>query len=135
MRLYLMVAVGGALGCVARYFLASVIQLRAGAGFPTGTLVVNITGSLLLGFIMRYALQSSAVSPEARLLLTTGFCGGYTTFSTFSYETALLITDREYARAGLYAGVSVFGALIGTFVGFALANRLLAVRELPLPPS
>jgi CrcB protein len=100
-----------------------------GPAFPVGTLVINITGSLLLGFIMRYALTSGAISPETRILLTTGFCGGYTTFSTFSYETALLLEEGEFYRAALYIGLSVFVALLGTFAGFALAQRLLTLRE------
>lgn len=128
MRLYLSIAIGGAAGCVARYLVASVAQQRAGPGFPLGTLLVNISGSLLLGFLMRYALQSGAISAEARALLTTGFCGGYTTFSTFSYETALLINDGRYSRAALYVGASVVISLLGTFAGFAAASKLFALR-------
>lgn len=79
MRLFLSVAVGAAIG-VFRYYLAGFIQQRAGLDFPAGTLVINITGSFLLGFLMRYTLQSNVVSLETRALLTTGFCGGYTTF-------------------------------------------------------
>lgn len=129
MRIFWSVAIGAAIGGVSRYYLAAFIQQRAGPDFPFGTLVINITGSFLLGFIMRYALQSGAVSAETRALLTSGFCGGYTTFSTFSYETAMLIDDGEYGRAGLYIGASVAIALLGTFLGFAAASRLLALRE------
>ena len=129
MRIFWSVAVGGALGCLSRYYLTQFIQQRAGADFPAGTLLINITGSFLLGFLMRYALQSGAISAETRAMLTTGFCGGYTTFSTFSYETALLISDGEYARAALYVGASVGVALVGTFLGFAAAHSLLAFRE------
>jgi CrcB protein len=128
-RLTLYVAIGAALGGVARLGLTTWVQQRAGADFPAGTLVINLTGSFLLGLIVRSALQSTAVSPEMRALLTTGFCGGYTTFSTFSYETAVLLEDGEYGRAGLYAGASVLGALVATFAGFALADWLLRVRE------
>lgn len=129
MRIYWYVAAGAAVGGVARFALGAFIQQRAGADFPLGTLLINISGSLLLGFLMRYALGSGAVSPETRALLTTGFCGGYTTFSTFSYETALLFEDGEYWRAALYIGLSVFVSLLGTFGGFAAASRLLAQRE------
>lgn len=129
MRLYLSVALGGALGCLARFAFAGFLQQRAGADFPVGTLVINVTGSFLLGFLMRYALQSAAISQELRAALTTGFCGGYTTFSTFSYETAMLMEDGEYGRAALYIGSSVVIALLGTFLGFAAANRLLALRD------
>jgi CrcB protein len=129
MRIFWSVAVGGALGCVSRYYLTALIQQRAGPSFPVGTLVINITGSFLLGFIMRYALQSGVVSAETRMLLTSGFCGGYTTFSTYSYEAAMMLEDREYGRATLYIGASVVLALAGTLLGFAAANRLLALRE------
>jgi len=129
MRIFWSVAVGGALGCVSRYYLTAFIQQRAGPSFPLGTLLINITGSFLLGFIMRYALQSGAVSAETRMLLTSGFCGGYTTFSTYSYETAMMLDDGEYGRAALYVGSSVVFALAGTLLGFAAANRLLALRQ------
>lgn len=129
MRVVFSVGLGAALGGISRYLLAAFIQQRAGAGFPTGTLVINITGSFVLGLIMRYALQTGIVSAETRAFLTTGFCGGYTTFSTFSYETALMLEDGEYGRATLYVGASVFVALVGIFLGFAAANRLLALRE------
>jgi CrcB protein len=129
MRIFWSVAVGGALGCVSRYYLTVFIQQRAGADFPAGTLIINVTGSFLLGFIMRYALQSGVMSAETRMLLTSGFCGGYTTFSTYSYEAAMMLDDGEYGRAAVYIGASVVLALAGTFLGFAAANRLLAFRE------
>lgn len=121
------VALGGAAGSVARYLLGYAIQQRIGPGFPIGTLIINITGSLLLGFLWRYAIGTEA-SPELRALLTTGFCGGYTTFSTFSYETAVLIEGGEWRRAALYAALSVVLALVGTFAGFGLARQLLVAR-------
>jgi CrcB protein len=100
-----------------------------GGMFPWGTLVINVTGSLVLGFLMRYALATPGVSVEMRALLTTGFCGGYTTFSTYSYETATLIEDGQLGRAGTYALASVLVALAGTFGGFALAREVIALRE------
>jgi fluoride exporter len=89
---------------------------------------VNITGSLILGFVLRYALASPSVSAEMRALLTTGFCGGYTTFSTFSYETIKLIEDGDYRQAGGYVLASVVLSLIATFVGILLAGQLVARR-------
>ena len=129
MRLFWAVASGAAMGGLARYYLAGIIQQHAGPDFPVGTLVINITGSFILGFIMRYALQSGAVSPEMRALLTTGFCGGYTTFSTFSYETALLLEDGAYGRAALYVGASVLISLLGTILGFVAAQRVFLLRQ------
>ena len=127
--LVLYAALGGALGTVARYLLTLVVQARAGADFPLATLLINITGSVLLGFLMRYGLETATTSPEVRLLLTTGFCGGYTTFSTFSYETARLIEDGEWLRGGVYVLASVVISLVGTFIGFALARWLLAAQR------
>ena len=129
MKLFWSVAVGAGVGGLARFYLTGFIQQRAGADFPAGTLVINITGSFLLGFIMRYALHSGAVSPEVRALLTTGFCGGYTTFSTFSYETASMLEDGEYPRALLYIGASVLLSLVGIFLGFVAAQRLFSLRQ------
>jgi CrcB protein len=127
-RLFWSVAIGAAAGGVSRFYLNALIQQRAGADFPLGTFVINISGSLLLGFLLRYALQSGGVSEELRLLLTTGFCGGYTTFSTFSYDTLVLVQDREYGRAGLYVAGSVLLSVVAAFVGFAAANYLITVR-------
>ena len=129
MRTFWAVAFGAALGGVARYYLASALQQRLGATFPWGTLVVNVSGSLLLGVLIRYALATPTVSVEMRALLTTGFCGGYTTFSTYSYETATLLEDGQYGRAGAYALASVVVALGATFAGFVLARELIALRE------
>ena len=122
------VAAGGALGSVARFVLGTLVQQRAGAGFPVGTLLVNVTGSLLIGAIMRWATAGSAVSPEARLFLVTGICGGYTTFSTFSYETARLLEDGDQSRALLYVVLSVALSLAATFAGFAIARAAFGVR-------
>ena len=127
--LFLYVALGSAVGGVSRFALATAIQSRVGTPFPWGTLVINITGSLILGFILRYALQTPAISPEVRALLTTGFCGGYTTFSTFSYEAATLIEEGGYQRAALYVLASVLVSLAAVFLGFAAADAVTAARR------
>lgn len=123
------VALGSALGGVARFLLSSFLQQKVGTAFPVGTLVVNISGSLLLGFLMSYALSSAAISPEVRGLLTTGFCGGYTTFSTFTYETMALLEDGELGRAAAYVLLSVVVSLIGAYLGITAARELIALRE------
>jgi CrcB protein len=97
--------------------------------FPWGTLVINVSGSLLLGFLVRYALATPGISVELRALLTTGFCGGYTTFSTYSFETAALLEEGQYGRAGAYAAGSVVLALVAMFCGFVLARELITLRE------
>jgi CrcB protein len=122
------VAIGSALGGVARVLLSAAIQQKAGTVFPIGTLLVNISGSLLLGFLMTYALSTTAISPEVRGLLTAGFCGGFTTFSTFTYETMLLVEEGELGRAALYVLVSVVVSLIGVYLGITAARGLVARR-------
>lgn len=123
------IAIGSALGGVTRYLVGAFIQQRAGIVFPYGTLLVNITGSFLLGFLLRYALATPAISPEVRGLLTTGFCGGYTTFSTFTYETMMLLEDGELRRAAVYVLVSVIVSLVAAYAGIELARGLLLFRE------
>ena len=122
------VALGGALGSMARVALGTLVQERAGT-FPLGTLLVNVSGSFLLALIMEYALATPAVSREMRGFLTAGFCGGYTTFSTFSYETIRLAQDGDYRRAGLYLTLSVVGSIAAALAGFALARELLLWRR------
>ena len=128
MKYFWAVAAGAALGGVSRYYLSLALTQRLGDAFPWGTLIINVTGSLLLGFLMRYAFASPAANAELRLLLTTGFCGGYTTFSTYSYETAMLLEDGQYERAATYVVANVVTALGATFCGFLLARELLALR-------
>jgi len=127
-RLVAFIGVGSALGGIARYLLSTFIQHRSGGVFPLGTLLVNVTGSLLLGFLVRYALATPGITSELRGMLTIGFCGGYTTFSSFSYETAALLEDGDYRRATVYTVASVALSLVGIFVGFMLAREVLAFR-------
>ena len=122
-------SLGGAVGTAARYLLTTVVQSRATTTFPVATWIINVTGSILLGFLMRYGLERSTAGPEVRLLLTTGFCGGYTTFSTFSYETARLIEDGDWRQGAAYVVASVVVSLLGTFVGFAIARALAAAAH------
>ncbi len=123
----LLIALGGALGAVARYALGGLVHSFAGPDFPWGTLVVNVLGSLLLGFSFRY-LEASALSAEFRSFLVIGLIGAFTTFSTFSYETAAMLQDGEWSRAGLYMGGSVLLSLTAVLAGFALAAFTLPPR-------
>jgi fluoride exporter len=129
MLIWLYVAAGSALGGVSRYVVGAALQQRFGLAFPVGTLAINIAGSLLLGFIMRLALGGSQISPETRIFLTTGFCGGFTTFSTFSYDTSVMFESGQYRRAALYVTLSVVLSLLATFAGFALAQSALTFRS------
>jgi CrcB protein len=122
------IAAGSAIGGVSRYFLGGVMQRWIGSTFPVGTLLINITGSFLLGAILRFAVDSAWISAEMRAFLTIGLCGGYTTFSTFSYETAVMIEDGEWGRAALYMGASVLLSLLATFAGFMAARAALGLR-------
>jgi fluoride exporter len=124
----LYIAIGSALGGVSRYLFGGFVQRLVDTTFPAGTLVINITGSFLLGLILRYAVETPTLTPEVRAFLTVGFCGGYTTFSTFSYETLELLRDGEWMRASVYVAASVLLSLLGTFIGFALARELIAFR-------
>lgn len=129
MKLIWYVAAGGAAGSVLRFVLSGLIQRATPVAFPSGTLIVNITGSLLLGLLMSYMLGSGVGSPSVRALLTTGFCGGFTTFSTFSYETITLLEDGDWRRAVLYASLSLVCSLVAIWLGIAAGRQVLAWRQ------
>ena len=114
------IALGGALGSVVRYLLGTALAGRPG-GVPWATLLVNVTGSLLLGFLVRY-LDGPGPAPALRAALTVGFCGGYTTFSTFSAETLALLEAGSYARAAGYALASVLLSVAAAGGGAALGR-------------
>jgi len=117
------VALGGALGALARYGISGWVYDRMGESFPWGTLVVNLLGCLVLGVAIRW-LQVTAVAPGVRPFLTIGLLGAFTTFSTFSYETVALLQEGQWLRAGLYVGGSVALGLIAMMAGMALATTL-----------
>jgi len=119
------IALGGVLGTLARYYLQGVVQGRSAGAFPTGTLVVNILGSFALGFVARYAGESTVVSPEVRAGLTIGFCGAFTTMSTFGFESVALLGDGQYARAAVYVAATIAGSVGAVALGAAAAYKLL----------
>jgi CrcB protein len=123
MTAILAVASGGALGAVARYLAQGWVQDLSGGFFPWGTFVVNAAGCFLLGFSLVW-LQGTLASPEARQFVTIGLLGGFTTFSTFSYETVALLRDGEWWRAGGYSLGSVALGLVAVIAGGALADLL-----------
>jgi CrcB protein len=129
MAMLAFIALGSALGGVARFMIGTFIEARFGAAFPVGTLLVNISGAVLLGFILTCALAAPGLSPEMRGLLTTGFCGGYTTFSTFTYETLALLERGDVARAAAYVLLSVTIALAGVWLGVTLGRGVIALRQ------
>jgi CrcB protein len=122
--IYLLIAVGGAAGSVLRYLIGGAVQRTSVGGFPVGTMFVNVSGCFLIGILLRQFLNMQ-VSPELRAFLIVGFCGGFTTFSTFSAETLGLIEGGEYGRATGYVILSVVLCLAATFAGMT-AMRLIA---------
>jgi CrcB protein len=124
----LAVGIGGAAGAVSRYAATGWIQSLSGGFFPWGTLAVNVVGSLTLGFVLVW-LQATVTSAELRELVTIGFLGSFTTFSTFSYETVAMVRDGEWWRAGGYAAGSVVLGVLAVVVGAAAATALLHGRS------
>jgi fluoride exporter len=124
MKLLFLLALGGILGTLARYALQGWLQ-PAGGTFPWGTLAVNILGSFALGFLMRFLLGSGVASPEWRAMATIGFCGAFTTMSTFAYETIALLQSARYLPAAGYVVSSMAGSLAGVVAGMAAGGKLL----------
>jgi CrcB protein len=122
--LLLYIALGGALGAAARYELGSWIHSWAGSAFPWGTFAINAIGSFLIGLTLHY-LEGIAATPELRALLTVGILGAFTTFSTFTYETIVLIQDGAWPRAALYALGSLVVGLLAVGGGLYLGARVL----------
>ena len=124
-----LVALGGALGSVSRFLLGPALQRAFDATFPVGTLFINVAGSLILGFVLGLAAEGVDVRPEARAFIAIGFCGGFTTFSTFSYEAVRLLEDGEGSRAALYIMASVVLSIGAAFIGLVAARQLIALRR------
>jgi CrcB protein len=121
MMKYVMVGIGGAIGSVLRFWVSSTLGERIGARFPLGTFVVNITGSFLIGFIVTLLASKADWDPNWRYLIPIGFIGGYTTFSTFEFETLRSVQDGNLLVASLNVILSVavgFAAVwLGTVAG------------------
>jgi CrcB protein len=120
----LWVGLGGFLGANARYFLGAAIMQRWGGIFPWGTLVVNITGSFILGFFMAFAQSRPWVQPNFRLLFAVGIVGGYTTFSTFTYDSVRLALDGELLLATANVTTSVLLGCLAVIAGIILGERI-----------
>lgn len=120
----LIIGVGGALGALSRYVASGWVQNMTGSEFPWGTMAVNVSGSLALGFLLVW-LQAN-VSVELRQFVALGFLGSFTTFSTFSYEAVALVQDGELWRAGGYLAGSVMLGVLALAVGMSLATALVS---------
>lgn len=126
--IYLLIALGGATGSVLRYLLGGAVQRSTGSGFPIGTMVVNVSGCFLIGILVRQFLNMQ-LSNDLRALLIVGFCGGFTTFSTFSAETLALIEGGEYSRAMAYVFLSVILCLLATLTGMTAIQLVSGARH------
>jgi fluoride exporter len=123
-RSILLVGIGGFVGSVARYLVAIVFAGQVASLFPFATLTVNVVGCFLIGILFALSDRGNILSPEWRILLTTGFCGGFTTFSTFSYESLRLMQDGEYLYLLAYVLLSVVVGLAATYFGIALIRSI-----------
>jgi CrcB protein len=120
---YLLVLAGGGTGALARYVAASAIMTRFGGRFPLGTLAINVTGSFLIGFLMTVLTERYQLDPQWRLLLVVGFLGGYTTFSSFEWETFTAVRDGALWAGMLNVVASVVLGYAAVWLGVMLARR------------
>jgi CrcB protein len=118
-----LIALFGAAGTLARYGLQGLVQVRTSGTFPFGTLLVNLTGCFFLGLIAQFTLNRLIISPDWRVAIAVGFFGGYTTFSSFGWETAKMMEEGEWARASAYVGASVIAGLFLSAAGIRLASK------------
>ena len=119
---WLWVAGGGALGSALRYGLALGVQRRLGAGWPFGTLAVNLLGSFLIGWAFHLLVSREILAEGPRLFIVAGLLGGFTTFSAFSLETLRLLQEGAWPLAALYVAISTAGGLLAAWAGFQLAS-------------
>jgi len=121
---YLLIAAGGALGTVMRYWVGSSISSRMGTRFPYGTMVINLTACVILGFTLTYFGKRADLSSAWRFLIPIGFIGAYSTFSSYEWETLSTLRSGAFLLAGLYAIGSLILGLVATWLGTALADLL-----------
>ena len=124
LKTLLIIGSGSFLGGVARYLTARAVQNSFASAFPYGTMTVNLLGCLMIGLIFGISERTNMLSDEWRIFLTVGFCGGFTTFSTFANENMNLLRDGNFLYFSLYTGLSVFLGLVAVFFGNALTKLL-----------
>ncbi|SHE69187.1 fluoride efflux transporter CrcB [Clostridium fallax] len=125
LQLIFIVGCGGFIGAALRYLISINAAKVFGANFPYGTLIANIIGAIIIGFVMRLSLYTTIISPNKKLFLTTGMMGGLTTFSTFSYETVSMLNSGEYIIGIANLGLNVILSFIGVVLGMAIAKILV----------
>jgi CrcB protein len=117
-----LVAVGGLVGSVSRYWIGGWVQRASDADFPWGTLAVNLLGCFVLGLVMTLSLERGVLGPNLRICLSIGFCGGFTTMSTFGYETVALLRDGSVGLALGNLGITVLLGLFAVWIGTLMAR-------------
>jgi CrcB protein len=121
---YLYIAIGGALGSIARYWVGSTVAGRMGTRFPYGTFIINLTACILIGFALTYLGKRVEVNPAWRFLIPIGFVGAYSTFSTYEWETISTLRSGAFLLATLYAVGSLILGLVAVWLGAALAEAI-----------
>ncbi len=119
-----LVAIGGMIGSVGRYWIGGFVQDLSGTALPLGTLAVNGIGSFVIAIVMALSIERGVIGAETRLFLTVGICGGFTTMSTFSYETFSLLRDGQWVLAVGNIGVTLGGTLLAVWVGQTLGRLM-----------
>ncbi|MHB1937715.1 MAG: fluoride efflux transporter CrcB [Acidobacteriaceae bacterium] len=121
---YMYIAVGGALGSIARFWVGSAVASRLGTKFPYGTLVVNMTACVLLGFSLTFLAKRVDLNPAWRVLVPIGFLGAYSTFSSYEWETVATLRNGDFPMAALYAFGSLFLGLVAVWCGMLVAEMI-----------
>jgi CrcB protein len=123
-RVVLLIGIGSFLGGICRYYSQQVVSKFFPSPLPYGTLAVNIVGCFLIGLIFGLSDRGNILNSEWRLFLTTGFCGGFTTFSTFSYESINLLRDGEFFMLALYVVLSILVGFASTYLGLLITKSI-----------
>lgn len=125
MTVYLAIALGGSLGAVCRYWVATSTYAWLGTEFPFGTLLVNVSGSLLMGFLALVFTEKFVIPEELKYAILVGFLGSYTTFSTFAMDSLNWLHNGAWMKAAVYMLISVFGSLLGVWIGYLGARFIM----------
>ena len=124
MSKYMYIAVGGALGSIARFWVGSAVASRLGTKFPYGTFVINITACVIIGFSLTFLAKRTDLNPAWRFLVPVGFVGGYSTFSTYEWEALSTLRSGAFSMAALYAFSSLFLGLVAVWCGALIAEMI-----------